>query len=240
MRDRLFKEYDRHYLRVNPDNIKTEMVAHRSYESQYGKLVQSFSLGTKVLDIGCGSGYLLSWLAKKPGLVLTGVDLSDNQIQIARKKLPGTIHLECSDAKNFCHTHPEMFNVIFCLDVLEHLEKEELMGFLEVLRKALVPTGVLVCKVPNMANMLSISVRYADLTHEIGFTSLSLLHVLSCTGFVDCRIIPTRPSMIASGIRLAVNSVLHKLLYAATGQSCERQYFDSKLHATARAPPRLS
>ncbi len=50
--------------------------------------VMSLPQGARVLDVGCGGGHALAWIAeRRPDLRLTGVDLSDEQITRARARL---------------------------------------------------------------------------------------------------------------------------------------------------------
>src|SRR5690242_16579537 len=43
--------------------------------------------GTKVVELGCGPGFYSRRLARRfPGIVVTGVDRSHNQIQVARER----------------------------------------------------------------------------------------------------------------------------------------------------------
>lgn len=55
----------------------------------------------KLLEIGCGTGYLLNKISKKTELELTGVDLSDDMLKIARKKLSNDTTLVQSDIMDY-------------------------------------------------------------------------------------------------------------------------------------------
>lgn len=68
----------------------------------------------KVLEIGCGTGDIISFVNPKDGF---GMDLSSEMIKIAQKKLK---------TKNikFSTSYPqEKYDYIFMADVIEHLEK---------------------------------------------------------------------------------------------------------------------
>jgi 2-polyprenyl-6-hydroxyphenyl methylase/3-demethylubiquinone-9 3-methyltransferase len=73
-----------------------------------------------ILDIGCGGG-LVSIPLSKLGYNITGIDLGNDNIDIANKKA-----LEKNLEANFmCKTLYEIeekFDVILCLEVLEHVE----------------------------------------------------------------------------------------------------------------------
>lgn len=59
------------------------------------------SLKAQLLEIGCGTGYLLNQLSKKTELELTGIDLSAEMLIIAKKKLDDGITLVHSDLMDY-------------------------------------------------------------------------------------------------------------------------------------------
>jgi hypothetical protein len=78
---------------------------------------------------------------------------------------------------------------------LEHIPKEETIVVLKAIYAALSPSGRLIIEVPNMANpLIGLNVRYADFTHEVGFTELSLQHVLKVAGFKKLHLFESRLS----------------------------------------------
>ena len=48
----------------------------------------SLNKSDKLLDVGCGSGKLLSELVRKTGAAATGLDFSERQIEIAMRTFP--------------------------------------------------------------------------------------------------------------------------------------------------------
>ena len=88
--------------------------------SYYRDLVQLLSQnippGSSVLEIGCGTGYLLNEL--KPGRGV-GIDISSGMLEVARRNYP---HLEfCQmDAENLTLT--ERFDVVILSDALGYFE----------------------------------------------------------------------------------------------------------------------
>jgi|TARA_B110000114_G_scaffold181424_1_gene218833 ubiquinone/menaquinone biosynthesis C-methylase UbiE len=70
-----------------------------------------------VLDLGCGSGVLLDICNQRFGseLVLSGVDMNDSELQLARKRLAHTdIELHQGTAQNLDCFVDSSFDVIFC------------------------------------------------------------------------------------------------------------------------------
>jgi 2-polyprenyl-6-hydroxyphenyl methylase/3-demethylubiquinone-9 3-methyltransferase len=79
--------------------------------------------GKKIIDIGCGGGILSETMDKAGGQV-TGLDMSKQAIQVAKlhQHESGT-HVDyfVSTAEDFAIKHPGEFDVITCLEMLEHV-----------------------------------------------------------------------------------------------------------------------
>ncbi|CAB0150076.1 Ubiquinone biosynthesis O-methyltransferase [Pseudidiomarina piscicola] len=79
--------------------------------------------GKKVLDIGCGGGLVTEALARD-GANVTGIDLAEQSLQVAKlhaleSKL--TIDYQCVAAEDFAEQHAASFDVVTCLEMLEHV-----------------------------------------------------------------------------------------------------------------------
>jgi len=79
--------------------------------------------GKSVLDVGCGGGILTESMAKR-GAIVTGIDLGNEVLEVAKlhkleSKLDITYH--CKSAEDFAKLHPAQFDVITCLELLEHV-----------------------------------------------------------------------------------------------------------------------
>lgn len=222
----LIERYGEHYARVNetitPFSIRTMTL--QSWQLMYGQMVGSLPSGSRVLDVGCGTGRLLYWLSKQAGIIPIGIDSSPAQIEIAKQGLPG-IELSCEDGLSYLQTHPDRFGGIFCTDVLEHVSDEDgCLAWIESVRLALCPNGFFVCRVPNGANLTASYARYIDLTHQRLFTKSSLLQLLEAGGLHDCRIIPVQAQHLTGRIRLNVEYFLHKLIFLICGRGLENVF----------------
>lgn len=79
--------------------------------------------GKAVLDIGCGGGILTESMAKL-GAQVTGIDLNKPVIEVAKlhQLESGTnVEYHCVAAEVFAENNPEKFDVITCLEMLEHV-----------------------------------------------------------------------------------------------------------------------
>jgi SAM-dependent methyltransferase len=108
--------------------------------------------GRRVLDVGCGTGFLLERLAGR-GWSGVGIDLSPESVAIARerlRRLGGEDRL--SVAVGSAYEPPEgPFDVIALTDVLEHLEEPR--RCLAALRERLAPGGLVVVGTPNRRSL---------------------------------------------------------------------------------------
>lgn len=76
----------------------------------------------KVLDVGCGAGFLSNRLAEE-GLQVTGVDLSEESIAVAQKfDSTKSVRYLAADAYRLPFADAS-FDVITAMDFLEHVEK---------------------------------------------------------------------------------------------------------------------
>ena len=78
---------------------------------------------SKLLDVGCGGGILSEAMASLGGVV-TGIDMSADALEVA--KLHGlesgiSVAYHESTAENFAATHQGQFDVVTCLEMLEHV-----------------------------------------------------------------------------------------------------------------------
>jgi cyclopropane fatty-acyl-phospholipid synthase-like methyltransferase len=212
-------QYTEHYASMNPTLDATQMPKrfYRNLELMYGPLVNGLASGQAVADIGCGAGFLLHWLADKPGLDIFGVDASAGQVALSRRAAPDA-DIVCADALSFFRSRPRTFGGIFCIDMLEHIQTDhEVLELLSVVREALEPGGFLICRVPNAAHVLGSYSRYIDITHHRGFTAPSLRQAFSAAGFENTRIIPARSSIWLGRLRLSLEHTFHRALFLLGG-----------------------
>lgn len=141
----------------------------------------------KVLDLGCGFGNYV-YAAKRCGYRnVTGIDASESVVAVCRN-----IGLKClcADAVDFLKKHAGQYDVILFNDVIEHFKKEELFEILSFIRQALKREGKVIIKTMNLSNPVTgAASMYLDLTHETGFTEISMRQVLLAAGFQDIEII---------------------------------------------------
>ncbi len=101
----------------------------------------------KILDAGCGEGYLCRWLSSR-GADLTGVDFSGGLIDHARQKNgSGRITYLCDDVEKLNSLERNDFNSCFCINVLMDLASPQIA--LRVFNEKLIKGSMLIVVIPH-------------------------------------------------------------------------------------------
>jgi len=77
----------------------------------------------KVLDVGCGGGILCEAMAQR-GAHVTGIDMGEAPLAVGElHKLESGVEVDYqkSTAEDFAQSHGEEFDVVTCLEMLEHV-----------------------------------------------------------------------------------------------------------------------
>jgi SAM-dependent methyltransferase len=132
----------------------------------------------RVLDAGCGSGRNMVELA---GLgTVTGVELSETSVSLARKREVGEV-IEGSVLE--MPFDPDSFDLAVSLDVIEHLEED--LDALAELRRVVAPGGSLLVTVPAYGWLWS---GHDDVNHHHRrYTRRSLQRVAEQAGWEQVR-----------------------------------------------------
>lgn len=133
-----------------------------------------------ILDVACGSGMLLHFFKERGYTNISGVDLSPEQIQLARQVTTNISHGNCVE---YLNARPQQFDLITGLDIVEHFKKDEVLDFLDACFSAIKPGGRLILQTPNAESPWAGHHRYNDLTHELGFQTHSATCLLKVCGF---------------------------------------------------------
>lgn len=101
----------------------------------------------RLLDVGCGSGYLASLVrAERPEIHMDGADISDVALKRAEKYFERVWQVNLDEAQ--LPAESVSYDTAVCTEVLEHLYDPA--HALAEIHRCLVPGGKLVVTVPNM------------------------------------------------------------------------------------------
>jgi len=133
-----------------------------------------------IVDMGCGTGELLSYLARDIGTQnLLGLDISKVGILKAQEKFPNLNFglIEINEFGLHSTSIQSRADIIICSEVLEHLEQPELI--LNFISNNLAPSGTLIVTVPG--GPMSFLEEYIG--HHRHYTKESLTELLEDSGF---------------------------------------------------------
>jgi len=118
--------------------------------SKFFKNAQTF------LEIGCGTGYVLSNIQNRfPNLSVTGSDIYVTSLPFAKKRIKSNTELFQMDARQMPFRN--QFDVIGAFDVLEHIEEDEVV--INQMFNALTDRGGVILTVPQHPSLWSASDR---------------------------------------------------------------------------------
>jgi SAM-dependent methyltransferase len=104
-----------------------------------------FAEKQRFLEIGCGTGHVLSWLAKiRPWMCFAGSDVYLSSLRLARRRLPAAEFVQMDACRI---PFQEEFDVVGAFDVLEHIEDDR--GALLAMHMAIKTGGGLLLTVPQ-------------------------------------------------------------------------------------------
>lgn len=105
--------------------------------------------GRRVLDVGCGGGLLAEAMARR-GATVTAIDLAAGPLEVARlHALESGVEVDYqrSAAEPFAATHAGQFDLVTCLEMLEHVPDPA--GVLQAVARLVRPGGDIVCSTIN-------------------------------------------------------------------------------------------
>ncbi len=188
-KSRIYENYTRHVSQqqdVSGEGLKRWESYYRANYARFLPLDKK----VKILDVGCGYGRVMYFLQGAGYNNVAGIDISSQQVEAARKN--GFAQAECASAFDYLKDKKERFDIIFMIDILEHIEKAEVIKLLDTVLLALKPAGRLILQLPNALTPLNVYL-YRDFTHETSFTVTSIEQILTVANFQNIKTYPIPP-----------------------------------------------
>src|SRR5208283_163618 len=137
------EDWDRFYADPKPFTMNSQnLVSRRRFALEM--LEARLSPGSKILDIGCGTGHLAGKLMQR-GYEARGVDFSEAMVRYAREHY-GADHFEVGDIERI--PFPDnSFDGVMCLGVMEYLSGDD--AALREMWRVLKPGGRAVITTPS-------------------------------------------------------------------------------------------
>jgi trans-aconitate methyltransferase len=144
-------------------------------------LERHFPPPSRVFEVGCGGGIVLEAIGRRyPTVELVGGDASDEALRVAEARL---VSAQLVQVDATVLPFREEFDVVFALDVLEHLDDDR--KALHALAQATRPGGGIVVTVPQYRWLWSPADDYGG--HRRRYTKLEIEKKMHEAGFTVLR-----------------------------------------------------
>lgn len=175
-----FFDYDKLYSEEGAyhwDMAKRKDRFYIQHTKIISNLISKFGIG-KILDVGCGDGYITSLIFENFKDVI-GIDISKKAIKFAREKNQGVTFVVGT-----CTNLPfsdESFDTIVASEVIEHINYNDGKAFLKEARRVLSPKGKIIISTPNLSNLYRryLRILYKNPEHLKEYTKNELIELLS-------------------------------------------------------------
>ena len=126
----------------------------------------------KILEIGCGNGFLTFFLLKISADI-TAVDISGKAIENMSDRFSeeigqGKLKVECADMLEFLESTDEKYDVIIGSGIIHHIEKRDWNNLFQSSYKNLAPNGIFACgPEPNASGLYGFCWPFAKFFYKL-------------------------------------------------------------------------
>jgi 2-polyprenyl-3-methyl-5-hydroxy-6-metoxy-1,4-benzoquinol methylase len=191
-----------------------------------------------IIDIGCGFGSWVYALQQYGYNRTKGIDVSPSQVAVALDL--GITSVEQADLLPYLQQHPDTFDVITGIDIVEHFAKDELVTILGAIKQALRKDGIAVFRTPNADSLFSSLYMYGDFTHETILNQSSAQQLLYSIGFskvsvnASCMNTPNAVKNVFRRVVWQIVSGISKAVIFASGRSSRGLVLSPNIIISAR------
>lgn len=116
----------------------------------------------KFLDFGCGIGRSVEYLKKYPNISIYGIDVSKEEIRIAKQNSKGVKNVKFSAFNGVDIPFKEKFDVIFIANVFHHIKREDQQKVMKNIASRMSEGGYLFIFEHNPLNPLTQWIYYKN------------------------------------------------------------------------------
>ena len=147
--------------------------------NRYLRFLDGASHDAPLVEIGCGDGSFMRELSARGFHHVVGIEPSPSYISVVP---PDAI------VRAFAHEYFEQapsasIGTAVAMDVFEHIPADQLKRLLVLIEDRLMPGGMLMLRVPNLATAMGLYNYHGDLSHTTAFTEVSLRQLAFETSF---------------------------------------------------------
>lgn len=145
------QEVDWHWDSFNFSNKSTNWFMQRVRETFASHVPE----GSKILEIGCGTGHILTYIAKDRKADAYGIDISPNAEKVIHQfEQKNDAHVNFRVGDGFAVPYPEnTFDVVYSEGVIEHFTEAQTQKMVEEHVRVCKKDGLVIISVPNEYNV---------------------------------------------------------------------------------------
>lgn len=189
-RTRIYEKYASCFQDATP---KFDTIAASRWGKAYDYYLRGWMPEKKdaaIVDLACGGGKFLYFFKERGYTRLCGVDISPEQVLLSKQIIP---EVTKGNVLEFLESHPNTFDLITGLDIIEHFYKDEALRFLELCYRSLRNSGKIILQTPNADALWANAVFYGDFTHEVFYNPNSIIRLLHLFKFQDVKVRESGP-----------------------------------------------
>ncbi len=208
------------------------------FEHEIVPLFAQLDKNSRIYDMGCGSGSLIAALKENGFNQVLGIDLSEEQVQLAHKM--GVPEVQLGDAIEHLKHNQQPYDIIVGTDIIEHFTKNELVELLQLIQKNLSKSGKAIFRTPNLDAPFASVFANGDFTHENYMNASSAQQVMMACGFPSVKVLPSM-LQVENPLKEIIRKVLYffvhgmfKVVIFSTGRSLQNILFTPNMIIVAQ------
>jgi len=170
------KNYGKRIYSLNFNYSEKE---YRRYVKKFQMIYRRFlpkDINSQIIDLGCGAGHFLYFLNSLGYKKISGVDISEDQIEQARRKV--NANLFSAGVFEFLNSDKNQYDLIVCNHLIEHFSIEEFEKLIKIMLERLSANGKIIITTPNGSSIWAGYSFFSDITHKHLYTAESFLGLL--------------------------------------------------------------